>query len=273
MLAAHILDAAFGYVDRSAPWPLFPADAKTKRPLIATGRDHAEHASIDLETIRAWFGSEFTAFGMPTGAASGTVVIDADAKHDGEQLLAVLEAELGALPRTHVVRTQSGGLHLYFAHPGGVRVRTGAGPKSPLGRLLGELTGVDVRADGGIVILPPSCGYRWIADEDGPLPALPALWLAAIQGAGEPPAPPRPTLPPRPGERRWCDPDKVAVPPEGGRNDALYDRGVALRIAGATDSEIVDDLERLNARCSTPLSAREVAKIAASAARATGRRA
>jgi len=64
-------------------------------------------------------------------------------------------------------------------------VRTGAGANSPLGRLLGKRAGVDVRADGGIVVLPPSLGYRWIADDDGPLPPLPPLWLAAIQGAGD----------------------------------------------------------------------------------------
>lgn len=265
-----ILDAAFGYVDRTNPWPLFPADAKTKQPLIKTGRDHAEHASTDLDVVRRWFAGEFSgaAFGMPTGAASGTIVIDADKKHDGEKLLDALEAALGRLCRTHMVRTQSGGLHIYAAHPGqGIRVRTGAGPKSPLGVLLGGIAGVDVRADGGIVILPPSCGYKWIADEDGPLPALPPMWLAAIQGKGEEPKQSRTTTTHRTGERRWSDPDKVAVPPEGGRNDALYGRGVALRAAGASDSEIADDLERLNARCSTPLPSREVAKIAASAAR------
>lgn len=271
----QMLDAAYGYVDRLGAWPLFPAHPKKKYPVIETGTDHAEHASIDLDTIRRWFTGEFRgyAIGMPTGAASGTVVIDCDLKFDGEALLAELEHVLGRLPRTKMVRSQSGGLHIYCAHPGGgLRVKTGAGPRSSLGRLLGGRAGVDVRADGGIIILPPSCGYRWLADDDEPLPALPPMWLAAIQGAGDPPPPPRRDFP-RTSDRRWTEPERGDVISEGNRSDTLYRRGVALKLAGATDSEIADDLERLNAaRVQPPLRAAEVAKIAASAARATGRR-
>jgi hypothetical protein len=44
-------------------------------------------------------------------------------------------------------------------------------------------------------------------------------------------------------------------------------------MAGATDSEIHDDLSRANAsRCRPPLPERAIARIANSAARATGRR-
>ena len=274
---AIMLDAAYGYIDRCGPWPLFPADARTKRPLISTGRDHAEHASIELGTIHAWFGQRFrgAAIGMPTGAPSGVVVIDADRKHDGEALLAELELALGPLPRTRTVRTQSGGLHVYLAHPGnGIRVRTGAGKASPLGRLLGDVAGVDVRADGGIVILPPSCGYSWIADDDEPLPPIPRMWLAAIQGAGDPPPPPPPSSRPvrRASTGRWSDPERGPAICDGGRNTALFRRGVALRHEGATNAEIEDDLLRVNAvRCKPPLAEREARRIAASAARA-GRR-
>jgi hypothetical protein len=92
---------------------------------------------------------------------------------------------LGPLPRERVVRTQSGGLHVYLAHPyDGIRVPTGAGARSPLGRLPCGAPGVDVRANGGIVVLPPSLGYRWIADDDGPFPPIPPLWLAANPGRG-----------------------------------------------------------------------------------------
>lgn len=271
----QVLAAAFGYVDRCGAWPLFPADAKTKRPVIKTGIDHAEHASTDLDVIRHWLTVDFPgcAIGMPTGAASGTVVIDCDLKWDGEALLAELEAVLGNLPRTKVVRSRSGGLHIYCAHPGaGIRVKTGAGPRSPLGRLLGGRAGVDVRADGGIVILPPSCGYQWIADDDEPLPELPHLWLLAIQGAGDPPPEPRRDWA-HTTDRRWSAPERGDTITEGNRSDALYRRGVALKMAGATDTEITEDLGRMNAaRVHPPLRDAEVAKIAASAARATGRR-
>lgn len=268
-------DAALSYTEQSPQWPIFPVDPTTKRPLIKTGADHAEHASTDPEQIARWLRRwPGCGIGMPTGAATGTVVVDVDRKHAGEQLLAELESALGPLPRDRVARTRSGGLHIYLAHPGGeIRVRTGAGVRSPLGHLLCGRPGIDVRADGGIVVLPPSLGYTWLRDEDDPLPPVPALWLAAIQGAGlPPPPPPRPSRPAS-TDARWSPPERGPSIPDSGRNDALYRRGAMLHLAGATDAELLDDLERMNAtRCSPPLSQREVAKVAASASRATGRR-
>jgi hypothetical protein len=274
-----LLDAALSYTESSPQFRIFPAHPMSKRPLISTGRDHAEHASTDPAKIARWLLVDFPAcaIGAPTGAASGIVVIDADAKHDGEALLAELEAALGPLPRERVARTQSGGLHIYLSHPGeGIRVKSGQGADSALGRLLCGRPGIDVRADGGMVVLPPSPGYRWIADDDGPLPVIPPMWLAAIQGVGEPPPPPPPPLPRNwaASDRRWSDPERGDSIAEGGRSGALYRRGVALHMAGATDSELHDDLLRANAsRCRPPLPEHEVARIAASAARATGRRA
>ena len=268
-----ILDAALGYTESSPQWRIFPVNVQSKQPIIKTGTDHAEHASTDPTVIRQWAScGMLDAIGMPTGAATGTVVVDVDRKHDGERLLAELEHPnvLGPLPRVRVVRTQSGGLHIYCAHPGGgVRVRTGAGPKSALGRLLGGVAGIDVRADGGIVVLPPSCGYAWIQDDDERLPPLPKRWLAAIQGAGDEPK----RLPPkRSTDRRWSDATRGAVVGEGSRSDFLYRRGAALHLAGASDIEVLNDLELVNsARCSPPMTHRELIKIATSASRATGR--
>ena len=270
-----ILDAALGYTESSPQWRIFPVNVFTKQPIIKTGTDHAEFASSDPAMIQSWAScGMLDAIGMPTGAATGTVVVDVDRKHDGERLLAELEHPniLGPLPRIRVVRTQSGGLHIYCAHPGaGIRVRTGAGPKSALGKLLGGVAGIDVRADGGIVVLPPSCGYSWIHDDDERLPVLPKRWLAAIQGAGDPPPPKRSTVF-QPARSKWSDATRGAVVGEGSRSDFLYRRGAALHLAGASDDEVMRDLEAVNAaRCSPSVGHRELIKIAASATRATGR--
>lgn len=273
-----LLDAALGYTEQSPQFKIFPAHPKTKRPLIKTGIDHAEFASTDPETIERWIMHDFPccAIAASTGAASQIVVVDADRKHDGEASLAELEADLAPLPRERVVQTQSGGLHVYLAHPGnGIRVKSGQEAESALGRLLGGRAGVDVRADGGIVVVPPSPGYRWIADDDGPFPSIPPLWLAAIQGAGDPPPPPprRPARCRARSARRWSEPERGERILEGDRSGALYRRGAMLHLTGATDSEIHDDLLRANAsRCRPPLPEREIARIANSAGRATGRR-
>ena len=277
----NLLAAAYGYVDRSGAWPLIPL-GDDKRPTIRTGRDHAEGATIDTDTIADWYrGGLMQAIGTPTGAPSGTVVIDVDSKHSGEQLLAVLEAPdvLGPLPRDRVARTRSGGLHIYTAHPGnGIRVRSGA-TTGQLAKLLGGKPGIDVRGDGGLVVLPPSAGYTWIVDGDGdPLPPLPPLWLAAINGAGDAP-PPRvcsmpATVPDDQRVRRasaYLAKMPAAISGAGGHG-ALWD-AVATVMYGfdldvATTRTLI--VAEYNHRCDPPWSAREIEhKLAQASERCT----
>jgi hypothetical protein len=127
--------------------------------------------------------------GIRTGAASGLVVVDVDPDHDGEASIERLIKSHGALPDGRVVRTGSGGRHLYFRHPGGL-VRNDAG------RRLGP--GLDIRGDGGYVIAPPSRhrsgGVYAVAGRGGELPELPEWMLHLVQ----------PAEPPRPGfVRNW----------------------------------------------------------------------
>lgn len=282
-----ILNAAYGYVDRCGPWPIVPILPGNKRPAIKTGIDHAEGATTDIEQIAEWHRRGLLeAIGTPTGAASGTVVIDVDLKWDGEALLAELEAVLGALPRTRVVRSRSGGLHIYCAHPDGqaplerwrcdnpqaygclageTRVRS-AGPKGELAKLLGGRPGIDVRGDGGLVVLPPSLGYRWIADDDEPLPELPKLWLLAINGAGKPPAPKAVTI-----DTAISDDRKVtraraylakmspSITGEGG-HDALWAAVLAMRIGFDLDEATTRSLilADFNPRCDPPWDERDI---------------
>lgn len=57
--------------------------------------------------------------GIATGAGSGIAVLDVDPRHGGTESLAHLEKKYGGLPVTARVATGGGGLHVYFAHPGG----------------------------------------------------------------------------------------------------------------------------------------------------------
>jgi hypothetical protein len=272
-----LLDAARGYVDRCGAWPIIPLVPGNKRPAIKTGIDHAQGATIDLATIEDWQrGGKLEAIGTPTGAVSGTVVIDVDKKHDGEALLAELEAALGPLPRTKVARTRSGGLHIYCAHPGrGIRVRS-AGPKGQLAKLLGDRPGIDVRADGGLVVLPPSLGYSWIHDDDEPLVPLPTMWLAAINGAGDPPRPVLLATAPTCSDERKLARARgylAKMPPsvvDHGGHDALWAAVIAMMWGfdlGESDvrSLIVSDF---NPRCEPPWDERELDHKLAGAERA-----
>src|SRR3954466_12424008 len=144
------LDAALAH---AAFVPLFPCDhlppPKQQRPLTP----RAFHdASRDPEIIHRWWTVWPNAWpGMPTGKVSGRWVLDIDVKRPEESGFDTLEdLGLGVLPETPMVHTRSGGLHVYF-NAGERELRNSAGLIGP---------GLDVRGDGGYVILPsPENGY------------------------------------------------------------------------------------------------------------------
>jgi Bifunctional DNA primase/polymerase, N-terminal len=147
------LDAAMHYAARG--WPVFPCVAKEgparKRPLTPRG---FHDASIETAVINAWWRRNPDALiGMPTGRKSGLWVLDIDVKQPEANGFDSLD-DLGhsILPETPMVHTASGGLHVYFdARERELRCSAG---------LLGP--GLDIRGDGGYVILPsPGSGYRW----------------------------------------------------------------------------------------------------------------
>jgi putative DNA primase/helicase len=148
--------AVLDYAQRQ--WPVFPCHWHgecRKRPLVVYGL-HA--ATRDEAQIRQWWQRWPSALiGVPTGKASGFVVLDIDVKDPRSYGYDTL-AELGfaILPVTRMVHTSSDGLHLHF-DPGGHEIRNTAGKK---GRGIGR--GLDWRGEGGYVIVPsPGSGYWW----------------------------------------------------------------------------------------------------------------
>ena len=117
--------------------------------------------------------------GFITGAISDAIVIESDGLA-GETILNEFEAEFGPLPETLVIRSGSGrGFHRHFKHPG-YRVKTVANTSIKL----------DVKADGGFCVLPPSkhkYGGRYEVVCDAPIAASPAGLIEYIeQRAGKP---------------------------------------------------------------------------------------
>ena len=136
-------------------------------------------ASKDESQIDAWW-SQFPDpnVAIATGAVSGFVVLDIDKKNEGLKSLDYLERRYGKLPTTPKVHSGGGGLHFYFKHPG-IELR---------GRR-GMLPGIDVQADGGAIVAPPSnhklgTVYKWddYQNEDSvPLAPLPHWLLRMIK--------------------------------------------------------------------------------------------
>ncbi len=100
-----------------------------------------QDATCDLHTIQHWWYQEPTAnIGIATGG--GLLVIDIDFRHRSlEQLM-----EFYALPETAIVRTGSGGWHLYFTYNQAFELYHSVGK---LGR------GVSSLGEGDYVVAPP----------------------------------------------------------------------------------------------------------------------
>ncbi len=178
--------AALRFAEKGIPvFPCRPNDdsrtgKKAKSPLIEGG---FKNATIQNGIIRSWWSKwPDAAIGMPTGAPTGTFVVDLDIREgsNGEASLAALERRHDPLPVTYRVRTPSGGEHIYFSMPDGVDVRCSSGK-------IGH--GIDIRANGGYVIVPPSrlsdeddktvgC-YEWTEGSPSSL-AEPPDWLIAL---------------------------------------------------------------------------------------------
>ncbi|MFD5974557.1 bifunctional DNA primase/polymerase [Streptomyces bacillaris] len=186
-----LLCAALQAAERG--WHVFPLRPRDKRPALhgetacpSTGDCAAGHrkweqrATTDPDRIRkAWSSGAFNV-GIATGP-SGLIVVDLDpvrAKDlkgtpDGVTSLQALCERAGqTVPATYRTRTASGGHHLYFTAPDGVRLGNSAGR-------LG--THIDTRAQGGYVVAPGSVlphGTYEVIDPFEPVP-LPE-WLHAL---------------------------------------------------------------------------------------------
>lgn len=119
-----------------------------------------------------------------TGERSGgLVVIDVDVRDEGFKYFERLETHLGALPPTRTVRTPSGGLHVYLRSPLAFRSVTRVHVPG-LTKIKGE-DGVDIRAEGGIAVLPdPEGGRGYKIEDDFPIAEMPPAWSIALPKSG-----------------------------------------------------------------------------------------
>lgn len=126
--------------------PVFPCLPGGKRPMTRRG---FHDATTDPEQVEAWRGECPRAnIGVPTGAASGFVVVDVDVHGPVNGFDAFKRARDAGLVEGWqlLVSTPSGGMHAYYpAAPGTEQRSWQAAP-----------AGVDFRGDGGYIVVPPS---------------------------------------------------------------------------------------------------------------------
>jgi Bifunctional DNA primase/polymerase, N-terminal/Primase C terminal 1 (PriCT-1) len=226
-----MLDHALAYAN--AGHAVFPV-RRDKGPYTAHG---FKDATTDEAVIRGWWQQHPEAgIGTPTG--SGWFVLDVD----NERALNTLELDHGPLPPTRQVVTPRPGRHIYLQ--GDVTNGRGALPD-----------GIDVRGQGGYVLLPPSPhpkgNYEW-RDADLDIAPAPA-WLLDLL---------------RPQSANGQAPPSEGDIPAQQRNSTLASLAGTMRRRGFHEAAIAAALIVTNRdRCKPPLGDAEVRKIASSISR------
>lgn len=228
-------------------WGVFPCVAGGKRPVPVHG---LKDAVTEDQRIRSWWNGRPFNIGVSTGSP-GPDVLDVDVRPDGNGWAAFSRLKgAGLLAGAHrLVRTPSGGGHLYFA---GTRQRCGS--------LKGLF--VDFKARGGYVLVPPSQvgGRPYEVIDDRPPTGAVLDWEAAKRLL-RPPGPVR-VRTGRGGSVRHL-PDWVAEQGTGNRNKGLY--WAACRAAEAGNETVL--LRLVDAAVSTGLDRDEALRTVVSAAR------
>ena len=249
--------AALAYLDRG--WPVFPIcspagpahciehppdkhspDGIGKYPLVRWSVFQDRLPTVD--DVRGWWRRWPRAnIGLATGALSGIALIDLDG------FAARQEAERRGLELGPTVATgRVGGQHRYCAW------------RSDAPTVFARSTGIDLRAQGGYALLPPSRHrsgprYTWLlAPDQVQLPPLPR-WIDHLAN-----------------EARHRDSEPVThdVIPEHQRNVTLTSMAGTMRRRGFGEKAILAALLVENAeRCRPPLNDQELATIVTSISR------
>lgn len=274
----RMLEAALAYAARG--FKVFPCHtpkvtADVGDPTCSCGRDDCQNIGKHPRTKNGlkdatndpakvtefWHEWPMANIGLVT--SSEYVVIDID--EHGENNDDALAYER-TLPRTATVITGSG-RHYYFRNPSGQSIRCSTS---------GLAVGVDVRAEGGYVIAPPSLhrsGREYVWDEGSaspldvgeefPFANVTAELLAQLMRARSNAA--------AAGRRSTGEPKPSRGADEyikGGRNAALTARAGQMRRSGFDEAAILAALLMENEqRCKPPLDTKEVERIARSVAR------
>lgn len=271
----NILIAALQYA--SMGWPVFPlnhitktgecschnlkCNAPGKHPVTQNG---LKDATTNPTIINNWWKVYPSAnIGLVTGAKSGFVVLDIDPRHGGTDTLLNLEAAEGKLPTTLESLTGGGGKHIFFKHPGG-RILNNQNGKFG--------AGIDIRADGGYIVAPPSNHisgnlYMWEASSDPTMQIADApQWVLNrltkdVQGGGTNNNP-KNTKPNHNGSQKIN---------QGRRNSSLTSYAGKLRKLGNDEQQILAALKVYNqSNCNPPLSDAELQAIAKSISKYAG---
>lgn len=252
--ASSNLDDALSYAKKG--WCVFPVHSivnnkcsctrrcgdnnRGKHPRISKG---VINATTDKNTISAWWHRWPDAnIGIATGQRSKLVVLDIDPRNGGDKSLQKLIDShnfFKPLLITYEVKTGGNGTHYYYSYDKAFKSY----------KLHGLGKGIDIKADGGYVVAPPSNhvsgSFYTLINNAEPL-TLSTLLIDLIKL----------TIPEQPA---------TEIINEGKRNNYLTNKASELLNSGSSSKQMKTTLLEINAEsCKPPLAIEEITAIAKS---------
>ena len=253
-------EAALAYA--RVGWPVFPCHPGSKEPATLHG---FHDASTDERQIGEWWRREPDRNVAVATGAPGPDVVDVDVHADGSGFASFNRLKRAGLVDGYqaVVRTPSGGLHLYYE-----------GTDQRSGRLAEHH--LDFRSNGGYIVSPPSRaeGGRYAVVQHSPGDGSTVSW-DAITGRLSPPREPRPETDQQLRGEAGTSLDRleawVAARQAGDRNFPLFYAARQAHLSGQLDGSGVERLVDAALRSGLRGGEREARRTIASARRSADR--
>lgn len=241
--------------------PIAPLFNYSKVPTIKWNDKKNWITSKEYEFEKKYPNKNITGFSLICGEASGIMVIDVDLNHgeiDGQKSFDDLIKDLSKedkeqILNTFTVRTPNGGKHIYFQYEKGLKSKANYVP------------GVDVRTDGGLIVLQNSIikideeirEYKVLNDKN--INKMPKSLFDKLINAISPKTKKENTKP--------SETVQTTSYKEGSRNDSLFKDAITIISKSsirdiATVTSIVQGLNLY--KCNPPLEDTEIANIIAS---------
>lgn len=239
----HFLVSAFHSIAKSKGCSCGKKDCDSPGKHPSTPHGYKD-ATVDPKKVEVMFRVAPRNIAIQTGKASNLIVLDIDPRNGGDRSLKRLVQKYGKPPKTLSVNSGGGGKHFYFRYPESI--------KKIKGNPLPGWPGIDIKADGGSIIAPPSRHisggyYQWV-DPDAEIAELPD-WLFRLITAEQP--------------KKLMNLEKDKVVPKGKRHNALLTRAGLLRSLGYEEGFIVDALREYSRRYfEEPIEETELGEIA-----------
>jgi putative DNA primase/helicase len=221
-------------------YSVFPC--KQKMPIVQNGWKDATTDATKI--LKWWTESPDAQIGMPTGAINHLVVLDPDGDEAGQFVRGL------HLPPTRTILTRPGRYHLWFRQPDGFKTKCSASVLAPK---------LDVRGDGGYVIVPPSIhhetGQPYHVVRDLAIALAPDSLLRLVEATRTTETIPASTSP--------------SGIPQGSRRPTLFKIACKMRAEGLSPEAILESIRHIP--CSPALPESELRKIALGTLRYDGR--